>query len=57
MALPSPLLDINRYRVYGGIDGIPPAEYGGQRQRMTLLFSDFGWRPHCQGLFQLPAAV
>lgn len=47
----------NRYRVHSGIDGIPPAEYGGQCQRMALLFSNFGWRSHCHGLFQLPTAA
>lgn len=47
----------NRYRVHSGIDGIPPAEQGGQCQRGILPLSDFGWTSHCHGLFQLPTAA
>jgi len=47
----------NQYRVHGGIEGIPPDEQGGQCQRGILPLSDFGWRSHCHGLFQLPTAA
>ncbi|MHB8534845.1 MAG: integrase core domain-containing protein [Sulfuricaulis sp.] len=45
----------NRYRVHGGIDGIPPEEQGVHRQPSTLSLNDFHWVSHCHGLFELPA--
>ncbi|MHB8623621.1 MAG: integrase core domain-containing protein [Sulfuricaulis sp.] len=47
----------NQYRVHSGIDGIPPAVHGSQCQQGILPLSDFGWRSHCHGLFQLPTAA
>ena len=47
----------NRYRVHGGIDGIPPEERGTPRPRSTLPLSDFRWASHCHGLFELPAVA
>ena len=47
----------NRYRAHGGIGGIPPEDKRGQRHQRILPLSDFRWRPHCHGLFELPAAA
>ncbi len=47
----------NQNRVHSGINGIPPEKLSGQSQRAMLPLSDFGWRSHCHGLFQLPAAA
>ena len=47
----------NRYRAHGGIGGIPPEDKRGQRHQQTLPLSEFRWRSHCNGLFELPAAA
>jgi putative transposase len=47
----------NRYRAHGGIGGIPPADKQAQRHQRTLSLSEFRWRSHCHGLFELPTAA
>ncbi len=44
----------NRYRAHGGIGGIPPEDKRAQRHQRTLPLSEFRWRSHCHGLFELP---
>ena len=47
----------NCYRAHGGIGGIPPDDKRGQRHQRTLPLSEFGCRPHCHGLFELPTVA
>ena len=47
----------NRYHAHAGIGGIPPEDQRGQRDQRTLPLTEFRWRSHCHGLFQLPAAA
>jgi len=47
----------NQYRTHGGIGGIPPANKRGPREQRTLSLSEYRWRSHCNGLFELPAAA
>jgi putative transposase len=47
----------NRYRAHGGIGGIPPNDKQAQRDQQILPLSEFRWRSHCHGLFELPTAA
>jgi len=47
----------NRYRAHSGIGGIPPADKQRPREQRTLSLSEYRWRSHCNGLFELPAAA
>jgi len=47
----------NHYRAHGGIGGIPPEDKQRPRERRTLSLNVYRWSPHCNGLFELPAAA
>lgn len=47
----------NRYRCHTGLAGLTPAQRSGARSPPTTRLDSYRWRPHCDGLFQTPAAA
>ena len=47
----------NRYRCHTGLAGITPAQRGGTPAHPIANLDSYRWRPHCNGLFQTPAAA
>lgn len=47
----------NRDRVHRGLDGAPPDEQSGIRDRSVARLGDYRWQEHCRGLYQLPIAA
>jgi transposase InsO family protein len=47
----------NAHRVHTALDGNTPGQRAGQPPSTPLSLQNFGWQPHCRGLFQTPVAV
>ncbi len=47
----------NRYRCHTGLGGITPAQRGGAPADPFANIDSYSWLPHCNGLFQTPAAA
>ena len=47
----------NSCRVHAGINGKTPAEMNGESKFGDLDIHSYGWKLHCNGLFQTPIAV
>jgi putative transposase len=47
----------NRHRCHTGLAGITPAQRNGAPGHPIANLDSYRWRPHCNGLFQTPAAA
>ena len=47
----------NRERAHTSLGGVPPAANAENAAHRPLDLTNYGWRTHCRGLFQLPVAA
>ena len=47
----------NNSRVHQSLTGLTPTERSGKSRPVRAAFDSFGWKSHCRGLFQTPAAA
>lgn len=50
-------VDFDGSRVRSSLDGDTPAEASGDSGASRAGLANFGWQPHCQGLYGLPVAA
>jgi hypothetical protein len=47
----------NDHRVHQSLCGRTPAERSGKPPATHAVLTDYAWRSHCRGLFQMPIAA
>jgi len=47
----------NVQRVHSSLDGVPPGSKAGNSRPRFARLANYCWKPHCRGLYQLPAAA
>lgn len=47
----------NAERVHASLDGVTPADFGGELKPRRADLSDFKWKSHCRGMVELPIAA